>query len=772
MNHAAKRQKKKVSRKAAMKLRARPAKAGVKSARAAPADYNAQLFQKGLQLQMAGRTGEAEAIYRQILAAKPSHADANHLLGVLAKQAGNPGAAHELISKAINTDPTQPIYHNNFGSVFGDLGRLDEAAVHFRKAITLKPDFVDPHFNLAGVALQQGQLAEAAEGYRKVLALCPDHAEALFKLAFVQHRLGRLDEALAGYQSTLAANPHHADAHNNLCALFYALGQPNEAFPHGCAAVTLKPGFEPFWNILATSLVTLQFTSADDDIFEILERLLDRPKVNTNPIARPILSALRCHAKSGPVLKQACDDGADAVAIAAELSTIPLLLRLLSLSMINDATLERALTRLRRDNLLALTENAGRAPDAAQAALPFLCALALHCFTNEYVFAESDEETAAVGTLEAMIGEALTSGEDPPLVAVAALGAYRPLHRLPVADALVGRDRRGDIAAVIERQIVEPRVEAALRADIPRLTPIDDTVSQSVRAQYEENPYPRWIKTRLESTPRRIKDVLQGAPLYFDLGDAAPSEAPDILVAGCGTGRHAITTAANFRDAKVLAVDLSLASLGYAVRQSRALGVPDIEFAQADIMELGRLDRRFDVIESSGVLHHLGDPLAGWRVLTGLLKPGGFMKIALYSELAREPVVAARKLIAEKGYGNNAEDIRRCRAEIRQLAEDGNEVMAELAGLLDFYGLSNCRDLIFHVQEHRFTLPQIEEALRSLGLDFLGFELDDVDAINRFRAANPEPGALSSLQKWHEFELENPRTFARMYQFWCRKPAC
>jgi hypothetical protein len=96
--------------------------------------------------------------------------------------------------------------------------------------------------------------------------------------------------------------------------------------------------------------------------------------------------------------------------------------------------------------------------------------------------------------------------------------------------------------------------------------------------------------------------------------------------------------------------------------------------------------------------------------------------------------------------------------------------MAELAGMLDFYGLSNCRDLIFHVQEHRFTLPQIDDALRALGLDFLGFELGDGDAMKRFRAQNPEPGALASLAKWHDFECENPRVFSRMYQFWCRKP--
>jgi tetratricopeptide (TPR) repeat protein/SAM-dependent methyltransferase len=767
MNRAAKRQKKKkVSREAALKLRTRPAKSGGKPARAAPADYNAQLIRQGMQLQMAGRAPEAEAIYRQILAAKPSHADANHLLGVLAKQAGDLAAAEALIAKAIKADRSQPIYHNNLASVLGEMGRAEEAAASYRAALALEPDFPEAHFNLAGMAMQSGRLDEATAGYREAVRLRPDYTDAHFKLGFALQRLGRLDEARASYQSALAGNPNYADAHGNLGALYHALGQPNEAFAHSRAAVTLKHGFAPFWNGLALSLETVAFTSADDELLRLLDRLLGRPRVSPNLIARPILSALRVHGETGPALGRAAGDAADALASAAELSAIPLLLRLIALSMINDAALEHTLTRLRRGLVLAVAEGE---PDDAAAALPFLAALALHCFTNEYVFAESAAETDAADRLEAAIAARLEDGRDMPPVLVAMLGAYRPLHRLPFADALAGRDWQGPIAEVIRRQITEPREEAVLRDAIPSLTPIDDAVSQAVRAQYEENPYPRWVKTALESAPRRIEDVLQGPPLHFDLADAAPPEAPEILVAGCGTGQHAVTSAANFLDAKVLAVDLSRASLAYAVRQARALGFANIDFAQADIMELGRLDRRFDLIESSGVLHHLRDPLAGWRVLAGLLKPGGFMKIGLYSELARAPVVAARELIAAKGYGGTAEDIRRCRADIRAMAEAGDEGMAALAGLLDFYGLSNCRDLVFHVQEHRFTLPQIEAALETLGLDFLGFELGDADAIKRFKAEHPEPDAMTSLAKWHGFERANPRTFARMYQFWCRK---
>jgi SAM-dependent methyltransferase len=138
----------------------------------------------------------------------------------------------------------------------------------------------------------------------------------------------------------------------------------------------------------------------------------------------------------------------------------------------------------------------------------------------------------------------------------------------------------------------------------------------------------------------------------------------DILVAGCGTGQQAIVTARLFANARVLAVDLSLASLAYATRMSRALGVRNIEYAQADLLELAALGRTFDVIEASGVLHHLADPMAGWRVLLSMLRPLGLMHIGLYSKIAREQIRAARAYFAGEGRRPTPSDIRRCRRDL------------------------------------------------------------------------------------------------------------
>jgi SAM-dependent methyltransferase len=241
------------------------------------------------------------------------------------------------------------------------------------------------------------------------------------------------------------------------------------------------------------------------------------------------------------------------------------------------------------------------------------------------------------------------------------------------------------------------------------------------------------------------------------------------LVAGCGTGQHALFTASRLLNARMFAVDLSLSSLCYALRKTNELELSNIEYAQADILELSSLGRQFDLIESVGVLHHLSDPLAGWRILADLLKPGGLMKVGLYSETARQHIIEGRTLIAKNGYTTSTEDIRRCRQDIVAMAEAGNQTTAKVCSGSEFFNLSNCRDLLFHVEEHRFTLPEVEAALKAMNLQFLGFEIPEQSVSRKFKAAFPMPNAQVSLSQWHEFELANPDTFQGMYQFWCKK---
>ena len=88
----------------------------------------------------------------------------------------------------------------------------------------------------------------------------------------------------------------------------------------------------------------------------------------------------------------------------------------------------------------------------------------------------------------------------------------------------------------------------------------------------------------------------------------------------------------------------------------------------------------------------------------------------------------------------------------------------------DFFTTSECRDLLFHVQEHRHTLPQIAAFLVENNLEFLGFELG-ADVRRQYRNQFPADATMTDLDPWHVFESENPDTFRGMYQFSVRKKA-
>jgi SAM-dependent methyltransferase len=315
------------------------------------------------------------------------------------------------------------------------------------------------------------------------------------------------------------------------------------------------------------------------------------------------------------------------------------------------------------------------------------------------------------------------------------------------------------VAPLVAQQIREPMQEIALRPSIARLTTIADAASLQVQRQYEENPYPRWVFAPSRQAPVSLAEDLRARFPNASFGVPGAGNGIDILIAGCGTGQHPIGMAQRYRGARVLAIDLSLTSLCYAQRKSRELGIDNIEYAQADILELATLDRRFDLIDAGGVLHHLADPMAGWRVLRGLLRPHAFMRIGLYSERGRADVVAARAVIAERGYRPTPEDIRRCRQDLMRTE------LSRLAGIYDFYSMSECRDLLFHVQEHRLSIPAIAEFLREQDLCFIGFELEDARA-RAYRARFSDDKPMTDLVKWNQFESERPDSFAAMYQFW------
>jgi SAM-dependent methyltransferase len=448
----------------------------------------------------------------------------------------------------------------------------------------------------------------------------------------------------------------------------------------------------------------------------------------------------------------------------AALAADRLLQALLEAAPVPSLQLERFLTCGRH----ALLERAaGPAPDPADArALAFQAALARQCFLNEFVFDCTADEQLAAAACRGRLLALLDKGDAVPPLLLLAVAAYSPLHLLPGAQRLLAAPQPDPVGEVLRQQLREPLQERALRARIERLTPISDGLSRAVREQYEQNPYPRWEQVPLPGQPRPFNAELRRLLPFARFAPLADEHAPQVLVAGCGTGRDAIFVARQYRGARVLAIDLSLDSLGYAQRKTAQLGLTNIEYAQADILRLGDCPRTFDVIGAVGVLHHLADPLAGWRVLLTRLRPGGFMCLGLYSRIARRSVLAAREFIAARGYAATPEGIRAFRQEV-QSADTRAEVRS-LTRSLAFYSMSECRDLAFNVQERQLTLPEIEAFLGQLRLRLLGFELDP-RVLGQYRARFADDPGCTSLRNWTRFEADNPDTFTAMYKFWVQR---
>jgi 2-polyprenyl-3-methyl-5-hydroxy-6-metoxy-1,4-benzoquinol methylase/Flp pilus assembly protein TadD len=569
---------------------------------------------------------------------------------------------------------------------------------------------------------RKGEFVQAENLCRLALSREPRHVRSLVLLGDLVQQDGRNKLAVKLLSQALELDRTDAAAHDNIGIAYQALGRIGDAVAHFTCAMALG---------LRDPEMLIKQSAA---------------------VAAPLKRLADAWPRQLPLAELLGAQGAAAIARDA------MLLALLQSKVVHDLELERLLTAIRRGLLQnAIAGDAGLVDGDG---LEFFCALAQQCFLNEYVFAIGETERTQAREVRDRIAAALAGGADIAPLDLIVTASYLPLHQLPTASSLLSTSRPDAIERLLTRQIREPLAEETDRNDIPALTAIDDAVSLQVQNQYEESPYPRWT-TVPQINPTTVADYVAD-----ELGRALASwpktvTQSDILIAGCGTGSHSIDTVLRFPQANVLAIDISRTSLAYARRKTRELGLTNIAYGQADILKLASLERRFDVIEAVGVLHHLSDPAAGWQVLLSLLRPNGLMLIGLYSATARQSLAAARALIAECGHRATTEDIRACRQDLIQ--------RFGMPPFRDFSSTSGCRDLLFNVMEHQFTIPEIEAFLDANHLGFLGFGQLPPEVLRKFQQQFSDAGAMRDLAAWHAFEQKNPLTFGNMYFFWVQK---
>jgi predicted Zn-dependent protease/SAM-dependent methyltransferase len=758
-------------------------------------DLQPLLVRASAELQ-GGRPDAAERIYRDVLARAPDHPVATHFLGVCLVQTGRPpeglallersmrvlagearyrhnyalmlaqagelGAAERELGAAVALEPGNAVFHGYLGMVRQQLGRLGAAAAAYRAALERAPD--DPFIanNYGYCLLEQGEVEGALESFRRSLRREPRSAVAHNNLGSALNAAGDVSGAIAAYRKAVEIDPRYATAWVNLGQALRKVADDDGAFDAFRNAVRSGPQFAPAWQGFADRFARARFEAWDAQAAQELTQVLLHPAIDAGPLAEAAASLLLLDPAFAPVLGEVSDAAPAAgqrTGGGLQAAAHPLLLALIENSLVPEPTLERVLRALRRR---ALEAWASDALPASRRLTEVACALAQQCFLNEYVWPETAAETVAVARLDERARAARASALE-----LALLAAYRPLARIPA----LARPALGGEAfeRLWRRQVVEPAEEARLRAHIPALTPVTDATSRAVQAQYEENPYPRWHRVPPSAASVfPLRRVLRALFPHLDLARFAVAESPEILIAGCGTGYQAAITAARNPAGRILAVDLSGASLAYAMRRCSELKLKNVRFARADVLQLGALAERFDLIECTGVLHHLRDPLAGWRILAALLKRGGVMKVALYSETGRRGVVAARELVAGHGLGADREGVRAARQLV--LAQPAASSVRPLVHSADLYSASGTRDLLLHVQEHRFTATQLADMIRELGLEFLGFEHTDPAVPRAYRERFPDDPAAVSLANWERFEADHADAFSAMYQFWVGSP--
>jgi SAM-dependent methyltransferase/tetratricopeptide (TPR) repeat protein len=644
------------------------------------------------------------------------------------------------------------------------MNRKQRRAAGRRGAAGVSPTAVAPPpralAELFGAALAQhkaGALPEAERRYRHILSLAPNHAESHGMLGVALLAQGKINDAIPHLERGAALKPDLPGAQDDLAKAYMAAGRPELAVVAAARALELDET-ERRKAFFAHCAKLIVFDRDDGRVGKLVLRALAEGWARPRELSRACISLIKldrgvseCIARANAAWpKRLPANELFGPAGITALSQNQLLRRLLEIDPVTDLGLERVLTDARYSMLMNAANGA-----ADKGLLDFYCAGARQCFINEYVFAVTESETDRAAQLRATLNTALATDEQISALSLAVAGSYFPLHTLSNPQALLDRPWPPCVDALLVQQIKEPAQERQIAATIPTLTAIEGEVSRAVRAQYEENPYPRWVQAGPPGQPPILSERQAGQSL-------------DVLIAGCGTGLSTAEFARHARAARILAIDLSLASLSYAKRMAQSFGLNNIEFAQADIMKLSSIGRDFDFIDASGVLHHLGDPWAGWRVLLSLLRPGGAMEVGLYSERGRRNVVAARAMIARRGYRPVPEDIRRCREDIAA-AEDGS-LLKSLARSDDFFSMSECRDLLFHPQEHRLSLPDIKVFLANNHLQFAGFILPQA-ILRRFAMRFPDPAAMTDLDRWNTFESEAPDTFAGMYLFSLHKLA-
>ncbi|AIQ96133.1 Translation elongation factor P [Prochlorococcus sp. MIT 0801] len=667
---------------------------------------------------------------------------------------GNVSEAVKYYQLFINQGYKDHKVFSNYGVILRDLGKLKDAELCHRKAIDIKPDFAEARSNLGITLRDLGKLKDAELCHRKAIDIKPDFAEAHYNLGITLTDLGKLQDAEISYLKAIELNPNFAEAHLNLGIILTDVGKLEEAFDSYLQIIKINPTYPNIYSFITEFLRDFDTSKlSKSKVKTILNLLLER-----NDISHKELINSFNYVYNNEIISKLEKLDSECSQIELIINN-KVIINALKKITFQDIRFEKLLTNLRKYLCIKIAKNK---KEINYYELQFIITLGKQCFLNEYIFSLTEEENISLNNI---IKRCQNNELNEINISILScyFSLYKLLDRIPSLKSFNSSNQ--SFKELINIQISEPLEEIDLSKNIKKLGRINDYISRKVKSQYEKNPYPRWrYGNNLESQKISITQAINNEIKPSSINFKSENSQLKVLIAGCGTGQQ-ILHAKIYNHATITGIDLSLSSLSYAQRKIKELEINNVKLIQMDILEVNLLEEKFDIILCSGVLHHMDEPSKGLKALLGVLKTNGFLKLGLYSELARQNIIKARNYIASKKLQTNEDHIRNFRETI---FSGKTPEINSLTKSSDFYTLSSCRDLCFHAQEHRFNIKQLQEILKSNELKFLGFLLQkQIKSI--YEQYFPEDKKQTNLQNWAKFEEKHPNTFEGMYQFWVCK---
>ena len=706
-----------------------------------------------------GENEKAIRLYEKCAKSFPNHIYSKLNLSFLYYKLNHLEIAEIIIEEAIQLKPSLPNGHCIRGLILKGLDKYDESRLSLEKAIELDKNYFDAYINLGLLNKDSNKYNEAEEYYLKALEINNKSAIAHLNLGACYKEKQDLDKAILHTKMAIEIDNKLENCYLNLATIYNQIGDYKKSLSLAKKELLLHKHSELSYQLISELIKKGEvLNTSEKDNRELLKNLLNRKDISHRELFGNINSLIS---------KEILEELSILESKLYENNKFNILIKdkelvkALSLLIFCSPLWEKVLGNIRKNILLNYSDK----DKISNSIFNFIIGLGSQCFLNEYVYYISTEEKDKLKELKKIINN--NKNQDYKL---AIISCYQSLSS--INDEIINLNtyipNKKELNNLLNLQFKELNAEKKISKGIKKIGNIKDSTSKEVKNQYEINPYPRW---RYNSYAKENKlNFLSVINSEISPNTIKPNSVQltnkkiNILIAGCGTGIQ-IIEASRYSNCEITAIDLSNSSISYAKRKVDEYGLKNINFIEMDLLELTSLNKRFDLIECSGVLHHMNDPTKGLSNLFDVLEPKGFLKLGLYSKYAREEILKARELIKEKDIKPNIDGIRNFRNDL--LNGEIKEVN-EISNWSDFYSTSMCRDLCFHTHENCYTLIEIKNMLKVSNLEFLGFTLSK-EIRDKYQIDNKDKDSLKNLELWDKFEKLNPNSFREMYQFWSRK---